>query len=1238
LAKKTLKEQQQQLIDGYKIGHARRSIWYRIISVLSAITVFCTTYAMILPALTQEDPTVGVKLAREFYYENESVSILFTVTGRAVFKDEHIQIDDPQAELVELEVLELAEGDYVYEQFSAHLEESIGAEDLAQMFALELKFSYLGNELDTKRCDITAQIKAKEEFFSDEIGDVPQNTEPEADHPMAEPSFKSDPAMALTAIQGTGTNVFDAPTVYTTDVQNVSTLTVDVKGSYLAAATSTTRNPTYTVQYYANITTIDNTISASNATSAGYKGIDVINTAGKVAPGSAPIINYYLKPLTSVAGKDYEFVTKTDTVKIYNSVEGLHYAGASNYPFLDRISSSSNSYKLTEIWKLKPDAQADSVNREDWVIYEVNANLSENFTNDSSAANSSKILIEDNDVIRMVYGPVSSTVNQDLTMYDYDVSDGRYHTTASVATGASSYYITKQVNNSNAYMSTAGDVKNYFGTNYRGINSVTDSAGTFRFAFGANKIGTGLESQIWNGLNLNTSGTTNKGVFGLTTGLVSNRGDYTPTFSTNLIIPELFNNINDHNRAKFEAASSKNYFNYLVAYYDGSNNSGALSDTAAGNYSFTQNHNIEASEWKDIKGTNGTFKVVKDANNYFTEAAYRMSGGQKVTLPNIFKSTLSSNEFTLEIEFGDIRDTGSTTVLFSDESLEQFCLYIENGKLHLKINGTDVLADTTKGQVASNNNGYDLLSYSTITITYVLNASSITTDSKQLRVYCNGAEIYKNTSYSVDISVTNNLFIGSYNTSDTYKHTTEYRSIKLHNVRLAGSNVKRNARYDGAMSLNLDSIAAGDMFQDTGGKKVIGGRDIMFKRVGDTYTLSAINNTMGGTSSLASLTNLEYFNSYSNNTILSNDFWPMDYSGTFGGDGHDIKFGSSQYQNYRKYFNSTTNGNLPVSIDGADHNSYFGFKHKFDFTVDADYCGPINFFFYGDDDVWVFLEDEAGNSQLVCDLGGVHNPVGEFVNLRDYIPEGTEGNYSLYMFYLERGGSQSTAYMRMTVPMDKVTLPTAAETDVEVEEPDVPPEISVIETQLEITNTVNNIDAPQPFLYLIKLFDEEGNALKGVYNYERFTSLSGVEKDITDTVSFETQGEDGIAFEIPHEHRLVFYDLPAGTQYLITQTTRNGFYTSYTLNDNEVIKGNVDKRGNVTDEDTVLSGVLEDNKILEVDFYNTNYAELPSTGFDGENSVFMYYVPFGIATVYMCAMPFINRTKKPKKGDELEQA
>lgn len=1220
MAKKTLKEQQQQLIDGYKTGHARRSIWYRIISVLSAITVFCTTYAMILPALTKEDPTVGVKLAREFYYENESVSILFTVTGRAVFKDEHIQIEDPQADLVELEVIELAEGDYVYEQFSEHLEESIGAEDLAQMFALELKFSYLGNELDTKRCDITAQIKAKEEFFSDEIGDVPQNTEPEADHPMAEPSFKSDPAMALTAIQGTGTNVFDAPTVYTTDVQNVSTLTVDVKGSYLAAATSTTRNPTYTVQYYANITTIDNTISASNATSAGYKGIDVINTAGKVAPGSAPIMKYYLKPLTSVTGKGYEFVTKTDLVKIYNSVEGLHYAGASNYPFLDRISSSSNSYKLTEIWKLKPSAEFDSVNREDWVIYEVNANLSENFTNDSSAANSSKILIEDNDVIRLVYGPVSSTVNQDLTMYDYDVSDGYLYTSNSQATAAGSDISSQST--STAYMKTT-DALNTTGTTYYidgycGINSFVSGTGSVKFAFGDNKIGTGLDSQTWNGYQLNASANSNNGVFGLVEN-ISLGSDYTPIFNSTLKVPDLFNNYNDHDSNKTKDTTSRNYFNNVVAYYDGANNNGAVASKDANNYKFTTTHIKESSSWKDLMGNHAALSVSQNAKTYFTDDALRVSGS-KIYLPETIGTALANASITIELEFGDIRDAGTDIVLFADES-EQFCLSIENGELCLYKGGTRVM---------NLPNGYDLAAYSTVAII-------LATSSKALYVYCDGDAVLRNQSTSTPLDVSNKRF---YIGSDNSQHTVEYRSIRIHSGGyLTAGNAARNARYDHTRSYLATKVNADNNLKhsDTGGKNVIGGRDIVFSRVGDAYTLTSINNTNLTNSNIE---NLQYFNQYTKDgiTIISNDFWPMDKAGTFGANGNDIKFGSSSSSlvNNRKVFGRllSTPANLPTSFDGADHNSYFGFKHKFDFTVDADYCGPINFFFYGDDDVWVFLEDEAGNAQLVCDLGGVHNPVGEFVNLRDYIPEGTEGDYSLYMFYLERGGSQSTAYMRMTVPMDKVTLPTAKETDVEVEEP----EISVIETQLEITNTVNNIDAPQPFLYLIKLFDEEGNALTGVYNYERFTSLSGVEKDITDTVSFETQGEDGIAFEIPHEHKLVFYGLPAGTQYLITQTTRNGFYTSYKLNDNEVIKGNVDKRGNVTDEDTVLSGVLEDNKILEVDFYNTNYAELPSTGFNGENSVYMYYVPFGVATVYMCAMPFINRTKKSKKGDELEQA
>ena len=40
----------------------RKSIWKRIVSVLACIVVFCTTYALILPALTLErDPSCGIE-------------------------------------------------------------------------------------------------------------------------------------------------------------------------------------------------------------------------------------------------------------------------------------------------------------------------------------------------------------------------------------------------------------------------------------------------------------------------------------------------------------------------------------------------------------------------------------------------------------------------------------------------------------------------------------------------------------------------------------------------------------------------------------------------------------------------------------------------------------------------------------------------------------------------------------------------------------------------------------------------------------------------------------------------------------------------------------------------------------------------------------------------------------------------------------------------------------------------
>ena len=47
----------QNNTDAYAKAHERKSIWKRIVTVLSCLVVFCTTYALILPAITASDDT-----------------------------------------------------------------------------------------------------------------------------------------------------------------------------------------------------------------------------------------------------------------------------------------------------------------------------------------------------------------------------------------------------------------------------------------------------------------------------------------------------------------------------------------------------------------------------------------------------------------------------------------------------------------------------------------------------------------------------------------------------------------------------------------------------------------------------------------------------------------------------------------------------------------------------------------------------------------------------------------------------------------------------------------------------------------------------------------------------------------------------------------------------------------------------------------------------------------------------
>lgn len=206
------------------------------------------------------------------------------------------------------------------------------------------------------------------------------------------------------------------------------------------------------------------------------------------------------------------------------------------------------------------------------------------------------------------------------------------------------------------------------------------------------------------------------------------------------------------------------------------------------------------------------------------------------------------------------------------------------------------------------------------------------------------------------------------------------------------------------------------------GKTNYSGCDMTFNRLGDTFTLSSINGGSNG----VKVEDLENFKlvynqlnwKQENKKIWSNSFWPMDNvpaenrkDPLFGAAGNTPSITKSKYSG---------DNTFPASDDKENHNSYFGMKFQVEFSVPQDYVGPLEYMFYGDDDMWVFLDDK-----LVCDIGGVHSSVGEYVNLWDYITDGpgSDGKHTLSVFYTERGASGSSCWMQFTLPNMMETQP-----------------------------------------------------------------------------------------------------------------------------------------------------------------------------------------------------------------------
>ncbi|MDD5931466.1 MAG: fibro-slime domain-containing protein [Oscillospiraceae bacterium] len=439
-----------------------------------------------------------------------------------------------------------------------------------------------------------------------------------------------------------------------------------------------------------------------------------------------------------------------------------------------------------------------------------------------------------------------------------------------------------------------------------------------------------------------------------------------------------------------------------------------------------------------------------------------------------------------------------------------------------------------------------------------------------------------------------------------------------------GTNTKytgKNTNYGGATfrlvdKLNDDGtilynkwLVVPKLFNEPGGEdgKVIGkqtyaGSSLTFDRVGDTYTLSSA--TLKKRSGTSSIDELQYFfhpspagnviwdgvnNKVSTwqNNIFTNNFWPMDYAddkarkdenwGTYGNPGHFEGFGESYPESW-----TGLSDDFPESDDGKAHNWFFGMNFALSFNLTEDYVGPLEYTFFGDDDLWVFLD-----GRLVCDIGGVHSSIGEFVNLRDYLPNGSSGQHTLSFFYTERGASGSTCYMSFTLP--SVSSATTER------------ETGSLELKKSLAGTGSTDYSKEEYQFRVELLTgENGSPLNHTFSYSCSDGTYGTVKS-------------GGTITLHQNESATISGIPAGTYYRVTELTHEGYHTT--------VNGN---------EGYIVSGKIETGAIKPASFVNSPYYALPETGGTGTH----WYIWGGLALMLASLLCYtIPRRKEARTPD-----
>lgn len=305
-----------------------------------------------------------------------------------------------------------------------------------------------------------------------------------------------------------------------------------------------------------------------------------------------------------------------------------------------------------------------------------------------------------------------------------------------------------------------------------------------------------------------------------------------------------------------------------------------------------------------------------------------------------------------------------------------------------------------------------------------------------------------------------------------------------------------------------------------------------FTQKGDTYTLDYVLDTEADENVESNLSQMKYMqHAYKkpNVWIFSNNFWPLDsvpdvkkggarkdeLIGQYGADGkaQTFPFKKKDGTVVAKGIENDDQKNYSGTIT-TGHNYYFGMKYSVDFTI-GDYTGPMEYYFRGDDDFWLFID-----GKLAVDIGGVHQVASESVDLRAKMVElgiltydeagnlkNKDKKHTMKIFYMERGATGSCCYMQFSVPnSEPITVPKPVTTKYEVtknwddnESPFRPGEVTVELLQIDpsqgdpsqggkVTNTGKTVvlsanSKPKAWTYEWTGLPKINGSTKGEYEY-----------------------------------------------------------------------------------------------------------------------------------------------------------